>query len=178
MKNVLFLFVTILFLPAFIAAQPRPADKTAALPSNLPSAFPARYESGIFGARKKEKGTLRFDDANERLVFYHADGREMFSMNYSTFVVIYPDSKESMTQTGNVMSKMPLPGAGLFGLATSSAKYLVINYDEQDVDAQGTANFRFDKKEQLVDFINALGTKAKMIKRGEAYYRPKKKSVY
>jgi hypothetical protein len=175
MKKAVFLTLAIAFLPIFVFGQPRPADKAATVPANLPVAFPARYESGIFGARKKEKGTLRFDDANERLVFYRADGREMFSMNYSTLVVIYPDSKESMTQTGNVMSRMPLPGAGLFGLATSKAQYLIINYDEPEVDAQGTASFRFDKKNQLVGFIDALGTKARMIKRGDAYYRPKKK---
>lgn len=178
MKKAVFLAVTVVFLPLFIAAQPRPVDKTPSAPANLPASFPARYESGIFGARKKEKGTLRFDDANTRLVFYRGDGKEMFSIPYESMVVIYPDSKESTTQTGNVMSRMPLPGAGLFGLATSSAKYLIINYDETEVDAQGTANFRFDKKGQLVDFIDALGSKAKMIKRGDAYYRPKRKPVY
>lgn len=177
MKKVLFLTLAIAFLPLIAAAQPRPADKTPNV-ANLPVQFPARYESGIFGARKKQKGTLRFDDANERLVFYGENGKEMFSIPYGSFVVIYPDNKESMTQTGNVMSRMPLPGAGLFGLATSKASYLVINYDENEVDAQGTANFRFDKKDQLVNFIDALGTKAKMIKRGDAYYRPKRKSVY
>ena len=175
MKNLIFLALAIMLLPVFTAAQPRPADKTATVPANLPASFPARYESGIFGARKQEKGTLKFDDANERLVFYRRDGSEMFSMNYSTFRVIYADSKESMTQTGNVMQRMPLPGAGLFGLATSKAQYLIINYDEAEVDAQGTANFRFDKKNQLPGFIDALGTKAKLIKRGDAYYRPKKK---
>ena len=178
MKKAIFLTLAVAFLPLFVAAQPRPADKTATVPANLPASFPARYESGIFGARKKEKGTLRFDDANERVVFYRGNGQEMFSMNYTSLMVIYPDSKESMTQTGNVMSRMPLPGAGLFGLATTSAKYLVINYDEPDVDAQGTANFRFDKKDQLLTFIDALGTKAKMIRRGDAYYRAKRKSVY
>jgi hypothetical protein len=178
MKKGIFLSLAIAFLPLVATAQPRPADKTASASVNLPAAFPARYESGIFGARKKQKGTLRFDDANERLVFYGENSKEMFSIPYGSFVVIYPDNKESMTQTGNVMSRMPLPGAGLFGLATSKASYLVINYDEQEVDAQGTANFRFDKKDQLVNFVDALGTKAKMIKRGDAYYRPKKKSVY
>ena len=178
MKRTILLTLAVLLVPAFIAAQPRPADKSAAAQGNLPAAFPARYEGGIFGARKKQKGSLRFDDANERLVFYRQDDREMFSIPYASFVVIYPDSKENMTQTGNVMSKMPLPGAGLFGLATTSAKYLVINYDEVEVDAQGTANFRFDKKDQLVAFIDALGTRAKMVKRGDAYYRAKRKSIY
>lgn len=178
MKKVIFLTLAVMLLPLFIAAQPRPADKSGGVPTNLPASFPARYESGIFGARKKQKGTLKFDDANERLVFFGENGKEMFSIPYASFIVIYADNKENMTQTGNIMSRMPLPGAGLFGLATTSAKYLVINYDEAEVEAQGTANFRFDKKDQLVTFIDALGTKAKLIKRGDAYYRPKRKSPY
>jgi hypothetical protein len=152
MKKGMFLTLAMLLLPMFIAAQPRPADKTPTDPANIPGAFEARYESGIFGSSNtKQKGTLRFDDANERIVFHRLDGAE------------------------NIGSKLPVPGAALFNLATTNRKYLIVHYDEQEVDAQGIANFRFDKKQLLLMFIDALGTRAKMVKRGDAYYRGKNK---
>ena len=78
-----------------------------------------------------------------------------------------------MSQTGNVISRLPLPGAGLAGLKSTESKYLVINFDDPDVDAKGTANFKFNDKELLITFIDALGTRAKMKQRGQAYYRPR-----
>ena len=175
MKKGIFLTLVVLLLPTFISAQPRPADKTPVEPANMPEKFEARYESGIFGARTKEKGTLSFDDANQRVVFSGPDGREKFSIEYSAMQVIYPDNQQHMTQTGNVVSKLPVPGAPLFTLLQTNRKYLIIHYDEQEVDAQGLANFRFDKKQLLMMFIDALGTKAKLVKRGDAYYRAKNK---
>jgi len=176
MKKGMFLTLAVLLLPMFIAAQPRPADKTPTAPVNVPDAFEARYESGIFGSsRTKQKGTLRFDDANQRMVFHRQDGSEMFSISYSSMQVIYPDNQQHMTQAGNIGSKLPIPGASLFTLAQTNRKYLIVHYDEQEVSAPGIANFRFDKKPLLLMFINALGTRAKMVKRGDAYYRPKDK---
>jgi hypothetical protein len=175
MKKAVFLAFSVLVVPLIAAAQPRPADKTAGVPDNLPPSFEARYESGIFGAVKKEKGSLKFDDANSRVVFYRSDNKELFSIPYDSLVMIYPDHKESITQTGNVMSRMPVPGAPLFGLMTTNARYLMINYDDQDVDAQGTASFRLKNQEQLRTFIAALGAKAKLMQKGDAFYRPKKK---
>lgn len=70
-----------------------------------------------------------------------------------------------MSQTGNVISRLPLPGAGLAGLKSTESKYLVINFDDPDVDAKGTANFKFNDKELLLTFIDALGTRAKLKQR-------------
>ena len=175
MKAVFLSIAALLLSAGFAAGQPRPADKTAGLPDNLPPSFEARYESGIFGAVKKEKGSLRFDEPNERVVFYRKDGKELFSIPYDSLVMIYPSHKENITQTGNVLSRMPVPGAPLFGLMTTNARYLMINYDDPDVDAQGTASFRFKNQEQVRTFINALGAKAKLTQKGDAYYRPRKK---
>lgn len=177
MKN--FLFVVLMLISAAVGlSQPRPVDKTAPLPADLPSSFDARYEGGIFGASSKENGVLKFDDANSRVVFYRKDQSEMFGIPYEALLVIYPDSKESVSTTGNVVSRLPLPGAGLAGLLTKNTKYLIINYDDADIDVKGTANFKFDDKDKLLLFINALGTKAKMKQRGDAYYKPKPKPVY
>ena len=175
MKKLLFVVLVLLCGSALVHAQPRPVDKTPAQPTaNLPESFKARYDGGIFGSTGKENGYFKFDDANERAVFYRKDNREIFSIPYSAIVVIYPDVKEHVSQSGNVISRLPLPGAGLAGLKSTQSKYLVIDFEDPDVDARGTANFKFNNKELLLTFIHALGTKAKLKQRGQAYYRPKK----
>ena len=45
-------------------------------------------------------------------------------------------------------------------------------------EAKGTASFRFDNQQELLSFMNSLGPRAKMIQRGDAYYRAKQKSVF
>ena len=172
MKRTLLLFSVSLCLAASAWAQPRPVDRTAA--PNAPTTYEARYEGGIFGNSSKEKGTLKIDDANSRVVFLKKDGREMFSLPFESLVVIYPDSKDSTPQSGKVLSKMPLPGAGLFDLMNKSTKYANLTFDDPDVDSKGTASFRFENKEQLLNFIHRVGAGAKMLQRGDAYYRPKK----
>lgn len=175
MKKVLFLILLLFCGSVFVYAQPRPVDKTPNQSSKpLPDSFKARYDGGIFGSTGKESGYFKFDDANERVVFYRKDNKEIFSIPYSSIVVIYPDVKEHVSQTGNVISRLPLPGAGLAGLKSTESKYLVINFDDPDVDAKGTANFKFNDKKLLLTFIDALGEKAKLKQRGQAYYRPKK----
>jgi hypothetical protein len=160
-------------------AQPRPVEQTPTVNANTPDVFAARYEGGLFGTSAKDKGTLKFDDANNRVVFYRAnDQKEMFSIPYDALVVIYPDSKESTPQSGKVISALPLPGAGLANLMSKSTKFANITFDDPDIEAKGTASFRFDDKQSLLAFISKLGAKAKMVQRGDAYYRPKAKSVY
>jgi hypothetical protein len=171
-KILLFLLSGLCAVASF--AQPRPAEKT--VDPNAPVSYEAKYEGGIFGASGREKGSLKIDEANSRVIFNRQDGREMFSIPYDALVVIYPDSKVAMSQAGNVLSRVPLPGAGLFGLMSKSSKFLIINFDDPDINAQGVANFKFDDKKQLLNFIHALGSRAKMTQRGDAYYRPKKAS--
>jgi hypothetical protein len=165
------------FLAVGVHGQPRPIERTADVAST-PDIYQARYEGGLFGTSAKEKGTIKFDDTNLRMVFYRNDQREMFSIPYDALVVIYPDSKESTPQSGKVISALPLPGAGLANLMSKSTKFANITFDDPDIEAKGTASFRFDDKQSLLNFIAKLGTKAKMVQRGDAYYRPKAKSVY
>ena len=172
MKRVVFLFSLLFCFSAIAWGQPRPADKT--VPATTRSAYPVRYEGGMFSG-SKEKGDLKFDDANQRVVFHRkTDGKEMFHIPYDALLIIYPDSKDSTPQSGKVLSKVPLPGAGLFDLMSKSTKYANLTYDDPDVDVKGTASFRFEGKEQLLEFIHNLGSRAKLTQRGDAYYRPKK----
>ncbi len=172
MNKLLLISSLIFILSTVLLAQPRPAEKSADL--NAPISYEAKYEGGIFGASGREKGNLKFDDTNSRVTFYRKDGKEMFTIPYDALVVVYPDSKVAMSQTGNVLSRVPVPGAGLFGLMSKSSKFLIMNFDDPDIEARGVANFKFDDKKQLLTFIHALGARAKMTQRGDAYYRPKK----
>jgi hypothetical protein len=177
MKKLLFVIAAALTLAAASFAQPRPVD-TSTPAANTPDSYDTRYEGGIFGSMGKEKGTLKFDDANQRGVFYKTTGKEMFAVPYASLVVVYPDSKDSTPQTGKVISALPLPGSGMASLLNFNTKYAVLTFDDPDVDARGTATFRFDKKDMLLAFIEKLAGKAKLKKRGDAYYRPRASSVY
>lgn len=177
MRKLLILAILVFCFSFAANAQPRPIDRSAATPK-VSETFKARYEGGTFGASRKEKGTLKFDDANERLAFYREDGREMFSVSYETLLSIYPDSKTGVSKTGNVVSRLPLPGAGLAGLLPKSTKYAIINFDDPDIEVRGAASFKFDERERLLAFVHSLGTRAKMTQRGDAYYRSRGSSVY
>jgi hypothetical protein len=173
----LIMVCTIVFLAVIAAsAQPRPIQSSTPVVKRSPAAppsFDAKYEGGMFGYSSKEMGTLKFDDANSRLVFYGADKKEKFSIPYDAFVVIYPQSKSVTSTTGNVVKYIPLPGAGLAGFIKEKRQYLVAQFKDPDADVEGLVNFKLDKKELLDSAIQTLGEKANMQQRGDAYYKPK-----
>ncbi|MGI8639972.1 MAG: hypothetical protein ACR2MG_08445 [Pyrinomonadaceae bacterium] len=185
MKKALFLFVFGLFVcAASVSAQPRPIGKKTEQKTEqnstpktpAPASFAAKYEGGMFGFDKKEKGTLKFDDTNRRIIFIGQNQKEMFSIPYKSMLVIYPQSKSVRSTTGTVVSVIPLPGAVLAGLIREKRRYLVVHFDDPDIDAKGVVNFKLDNKELLNAVIDALGEKAELTRRGAAYYRPKKDS--
>ena len=73
MKKVIMLLSVILCLSAGIFAQsPSVAQtktKTVKAPP-APESFVAKYQGGMFGYSQKEQGSLKFDDANEKLKEY------------------------------------------------------------------------------------------------------------
>lgn len=179
MKKIVLLLTAIVFafsLNAF--GQPRPAEKNAPPTQTVakrtaPQSFPAKYQGGMFGYSKKEEGTLKFDDANQRLVFFGKDGKEKFSIPYKALLVVYPSSHKVTSGTGRAVSVIPLPGAGIGGMFIKKKKnYLILNFRDPDVDVQGTTTFLVDTGELLESVIQTLGEKAEMIRRGDAYYRP------
>ena len=178
MRKIIFAVGILTFLSAFAFAQPRPVDK-AATPANAarraaPASFEAKYEGGMFGFSRKEDGSLKFDDANERLVFFGKDQKEKFHIPYRSMMVVYPQSRSVRSTTGTVISVVPLPGAGLAGLMREKRRYLVINFDDPDAEAaHGTMSFKLDSKDLLDSVIQTIGEKAKMTQRGDAYYRPR-----
>lgn len=155
--------------------QLRPVEPTAAQSAAVapaPPSFEVKYEGGMFGYSSRERGSLRFDDENKRVVFYGKDQKEKFSIPYDAFLVIYPQSKSMTSTTGNVVRHIPLPGAGLAGLLREKRRYMIIQFEDPDVDVRGVINFKFNSKELLESAIQTLGQKAKLTKRGDAFYRP------
>ncbi len=181
-KTFLFLCAAFFAFSLNVFSQPRPIDKTQktgdaqTTPQTAPPApasFQAKYEGGLFGFSEKQKGTLKFDDANQRLVFYGGDSKEKFSIPYDAMLVVSPQSQSVRSTTGTVISAIPLPGAGLAGLMRSKRRYLLVNFNDPDSDVRGLANFKLDNKDLLESVIQTLGAKAKLIRRGDAYYRPR-----
>jgi hypothetical protein len=181
MKKLALLFVLMTFLIVGTNAQPRIVEKKAETPTPAaiaPVTFKAKYEGGMFGFSQKQEGTLKFDDANLRLVFFDKQNKEKFGIPYTALVVVYPNKQSVQSGTGRVVQNIPVLGAGIAGaFMKKKIRYLVINFDDQDMNARGTANFRLDSSELLESVIQTLGTKAEMQQRGDAYYRPVKKGV-
>jgi hypothetical protein len=171
----IFLIAALCALSAVAFGQPRPAEKTKTPVKRAaaPASFSAKYEGGMYGFGKKTTGTLKFDDANSRFVFYGEDGKEMFGIPYAAMLVIYPQSQSVTSTTGNVVKNIPLPGAVLGGFIKEKRSYLVVNFDDPDVDAKGTINFKLDSRELLDSVLETLATKAGLQQRGDAYYRPR-----
>ena len=178
MKKVLLLAFAVFCFSGMINAQPKPVERTPLPVATTPESYEAKYEGGLFGASIKEKGALKFDDVNERLVFYKAGGKEAFAIPNPSLMTLFPDSKDGVSKSGKVISALPLPGAGLAGLINKNTKYANITFDDPEIDAKGTASFMFEDKDHLMMFIDKLGAKAKMKQRGDAYFRPKTSSPY
>ena len=177
MKKLVFLAILLFSFSVLTNAQPRPTEKTSASPSSTPktpapTSVPTRYEGGLFGFSENEKGTLKFDDDNERLVFFGKDNKEKFSIPYKAMQIVYPQSASVRSNTGTVVSAVPY--AGIFGqFIKKKRRYMIVNFDDPDVKARGLVNFKIDDKELLDSVISTLGEKAGMTQRGDAYYRPK-----
>lgn len=180
MKKLGLMTVIVLSLAMAAFAQPRPIDKESSMAgvkiNPAPASFQAKYEGGLFGFNDKETGTLRFDDANERIVFLGKDQKELFGIPYSSLMVVSPQSKSVTSTTGNVVRHIPLPGAGLAGLIKEKRRYLVLQFNDPDADARGVVNFKLENKELLESVIQTLGLKAKLTPRGDSYYRPRVKT--
>ena len=174
MKKLLFATLAMFCLSIMIDAQPRPIERPVNTNvKRAPESFEAQYEGGLAGFSSKVIGTLKFDDVNSRLVFFGKDEKEMFSLPYDALLVIYPQSQSVTPTAGNVVKYIPLPGAALAGFIKEKRRYLVLQFDDPDVDTKGTANFKIDNKDLLDSVLQTLADKAKLTQRGDAYYRPK-----
>jgi hypothetical protein len=176
-KKLILLALALFALASASFGQPRPVDKTSTPNTSKKSTLSsvaAKYEGGMFGYSKKEEGTLKFDDDNERLVFLGKDGKEKFQIPYDAIVVIYPSEKKVQSGTGRAIGAVPILGAGLGGSLLKKKKhYLILQFDDPDVDAKGVTNFLLDTGDMLDSTVRTIGEKAKLTQRGDAFYRPR-----
>jgi len=183
MKRIYFLIVAVCAFAGAAFAQPRPVEPSVTLPSKprslstapAPTSFAAKYEGGMFGFSKKEEGTLKFDDDNQRLIFIGKDQKEKFHIPYDAVLVIYPQSKSVTSTAGQIVKNVPLPGAMLGGLIKEKRSYMILHFEDPDIEAaRGIVNFKLATKELLDSVIQSLAGKADLAQRGDAFYRPKK----
>ena len=127
----------------------------------------------MLGFDKKLEGTLKFDDTNERLVFFGEDQKEKFSIAYDAMLSVYTGKKSVRSAAGTAISVIPLPGAGLAGLIREKRRYLVIHYSDPAVAASGITSFKIESDQIREAVIDTLGEKASLTKRGDAYVRAK-----
>jgi hypothetical protein len=172
MTKILSVALVLLAFAGLSFAQITPRDPST-MPAKLPTmtSVEVKYEGGLFGYSTKEKGMLKFDDDNERLIFFGKDQKEKFSIPYKSMIVVFPSSQTSSSTAGQVVGAIPLPGTSLARLISKTSRYLVIQFEDSDSDARGVTNFKIGKKEILAETIEAIGYKAKMKARGDAYYR-------
>ncbi|MCY7376970.1 MAG: hypothetical protein LH472_13505 [Pyrinomonadaceae bacterium] len=178
MKKVLFSLAFGLFACAsIVSAQPRQVEKgqTIVGKGDIPATVAAKYEGGMFGFDKKEEGSIKFDDVNERLVFFGKDKKEQFAIPYDSMMMVYTGTKSVRSGAGTAVSVIPLPGAGLAGLIREKRHYLTIQFSDRDVEASGVANFKIQNDQMRESVVHALGAKAQLTQRGDAYYRPRPK---
>ena len=156
MKKVLFYFVVFLRFWRFDCfgtdrVRLIKIDRTRQQPvTTRARIFDAKYEGGMFGYSKKEEGTFKFDDVNERLVFFGKDNKEKFAIPYKSMLIIYPQSKSVQSTTGTVVSVDSLAGRGnCRNFIKEKRRYLIINFDDPDVDVKGMTNFKLENKELL-----------------------------
>ena len=178
MKKLLFSLAFALFAcVSIVSAQPRPAEKgqTTSVKKVAPETFAAKYEGGMFGFDKKDEGSLKFDDVNERLVFFGKDKKEKFAIPYDAMVSVYTGTKSVRSGAGTAVSAIPLPGASLAGLIREKRHYLTIQFSDRDVEASGIANFKIEDDDMRESVIQTIGAKAQLTQRGDAFYRPRPK---
>lgn len=177
MKFILAALVFALAAPAAFS-QVRPVERTdeaeaeSPIPENLPETIETEYQGGIYGFSDKEKGIIKFDLVNERLVFADEAGKERFSIPFEAIKVVYPSQQKVRSGTGRAVGAIPLPGASIAGLFMKKKKnYLVVQYEDIEVDVEGTANFLVDTADLLTGAIHAIGQNAEMSRRGDSYVR-------
>jgi hypothetical protein len=157
-----------------VFAQPHPVSesvKTAVKAPPAPEIVDVQYAGGMYGFSKKIDGTLKFDDINDRLVFRGKDQKEVFGIPYESLLVIFPNTQSVTSTTGKVIKTAGVPVVG--DLLKDKHRYLVIQFDDPNIDAKGTCNFQLETKEMLNSVVQTLADKAKLKQRGDAWYRPK-----
>lgn len=157
--------------------DPAKGDAAQSTPTRAPApqTFKAKYEGGVVGYTKKQKGTLSFDDTNQRLVFRNKEQKEVLFIPYGAVSSAYPDTKSRRPTAATVLGSVPAPyGANLAAwFIKKKYRYLTLQFDDPDTNVSGLTSFELENKEILSSVLNTLGGKAGLTQRGEGYIRKK-----
>lgn len=138
-----------------------------------PQTVPAKYEGGVFGYRKKQDGSLTFDDANKRLVFRDKHQKEVFSIPYDGVMMTFADTQSRRPAAASVIGSIPLPyGANIPAwFVKKKYRYLTVHYSDPDAQVAGVTSFKLQNKEILASVVATLANKAGLTPRGDIFVR-------
>lgn len=171
--------LTLLFCAVTVSAQGvrdmanANGSTQTAKPPAAPNSFAAQYQSGMFGYSKKIKGTLTYDDANQRFVFRNEENKEVFGFPYKSLNVVYGSSRSYSPTAATVAGAVPSIYATPFRFIRGKNRFLVIEYNDPDSNVRGTTSFKVANKDLLESVVQTLGDKADLKQRGDAFYRPR-----
>jgi hypothetical protein len=137
-----------------------------------PQSVRAKYEGGFLGYSKKAEGTLSFDELNQRLVFRDKTNKELVSIPYNAVVSAYPDTQSRTSTAASVVSAV-VPFGFPARFIKTKYRYLALQYSDPDTQTSGTTSFKLDTKELIASMLAAIGNKAGLTPRGDAYIRRK-----
>lgn len=168
------LLLTLAMGVAVLAQRPRiadtPSDASKATPAPAPQTMEAKYEGGIFGHNKTMKGTLSFDDTNERLLFRNDKQKEVFFIPYNAVASTFADEQKRRPAAATAGSYIPY-SYGLLGLIKTKVQYLTIQFNDPDTQVTGVTSFRLANKDLVESVVYALANKADLTQRGDIYVR-------
>src|SRR2546423_6047056 len=117
-----------------VSEPPKPDAQAQPTPAPAPQTVKAKYEGGVIGYAQKQTGTLKFDDANNRLVFLDKNSREYFAIPYSSMTALYPETHSVRPTSAQVIGAVPAPyGLNLLTLAwRNKLRYMIVHYNDPD----------------------------------------------
>ena len=161
--------------PRNAAQDPDSSTTRMPAPPAAPQTFKAKYEGGIIGYRKKQDGTLTFDDTNSRLLFRNKQNKEVLFIPYRAVMAAWPDTQSRRPTAARVISAVPVP----YGLnipawfVRTKYRYLTLNFEDPDTNVAGLTSFKVANKQLLESVLYTLAGKAELTARGEGYIRKK-----
>lgn len=181
MKLIALLFTLALLTSGVHAQKPRVIDpsstantKPAAAPA--PTVVKAKYEGGVLGYRKKQDGTLVFDDTNNRLVFKDKKQNEVLFIPYAAVTQAFADTQSRRPTAASVVGALPVPyGLNLPALLIKKKyRYLTMQFYDDESHVGGLTSFKMASKEVVQSVVETLATKAGLIPRGEIFVRDRR----
>ena len=147
-------------------------------PSPAPTSIKAKYEGGVLGYRKKQDGTLVFDDTNNRLVFKDKNQKELLFIPYSAVNQAFSDTQSRRPTAATVASHIPVPyGLNLPArLIKKKYRYLTLQFYDDDSKVGGLTSFKMGSKELVESVVATLADKAGLVPRGDVFVRDRRSS--